>query len=77
MTTIGGLTSSPNVFIGDPGNNNYHHFLRSYANFIHIAEMIEEFGPALGLPYSFIKKTRKIPRKELKVAQQRLKEVKP
>jgi hypothetical protein len=22
------------------------------ANFLHIAEMIEEFGPALGLPYT-------------------------
>jgi len=82
------------------------------ANFLHIAEMIEEFGPSLGLPYtkaigsglfeirskgregigrsffctvkgkeiiilhSFIKKTRKIPQKELKVARRRMKEVK-
>ncbi len=82
------------------------------ANFLHIAEMIEEFGPALGLPYtkavggglfeirskgregigrsffcavkgkeiiilhSFIKKSQKIPKKELKLARQRLKEVK-
>lgn len=82
------------------------------ANFLHIAEMVEEFGPALGLPYtkavggglfeirskgregigrsffcavkgkeiiilhSFIKKTQKAPKKELKIARQRLKEVK-
>ncbi len=82
------------------------------ANFLHIAEMIEEFGPALGLPYtkavggglfeirskgregigrsffcavqgreiiilhSFIKKSQKTPKKELKIAHQRLKEVK-
>ncbi len=82
------------------------------ANFLHIAEMLEEFGPALGLPYtkavggglfeirskgregigrsffcavkgkeiiilhSFIKKTQKTPKKELKIARQRLKEVK-
>ena len=81
-------------------------------NFLHIAEMIEEFGPALGSPYtkalgdglfeirakgregigrsffctvkgqeviilnSFIKKSQKIPKKELKIARQRLKEVK-
>ena len=83
------------------------------ANFLHIAEMIEEFSPALGLPYtqplgdglfeirakgkegigrslfcmvkgkeviilhSFIKKTQKTPRKEIKLARKRLKEVKP
>lgn len=82
------------------------------ANFIHIAEMIEEFGPALGKPYtapmgdglfeirakgkegigrslfcqfkgqeiiilnSFIKKTRKTPKKELELAKKRMKEVK-
>ena len=82
------------------------------ANFLHIAEMIEEFGPALGLPYtkalgkglfeirakgkegigrsffcavkgkeiiilhSFIKKSQKTPKKEMKKARQRLKEVK-
>ena len=82
------------------------------ANFLHIAEMIEEFGPALGLPYtkavggglfeirakgregigrsffcavkgkeiiilhSFIKKSQKTPKKQLKLARQRLKEVK-
>ncbi len=82
------------------------------ANFLHIAEMVEEFGPALGLPYtkavggglfeirskgregigrsffcavkgkeviilhSFIKKSQKTPKKELKLARQRLKEVK-
>ena len=83
------------------------------ANFLHIAEMIEQFGPALGLPYtkpiggglfeirskgkegigrsffcavkgreiivlnSFIKKSQKTPKKELKIARQRLKEVRP
>ncbi len=82
------------------------------ANFLHIAEMMEEFGPSLGLPYtkavggglleirskgkegvgrsffcavkgreiiilhSFIKKSQKTPKKELKIARQRLKEVK-
>ena len=82
------------------------------ANFLHIAEMIEEFGPALGIPYtkalkdglfeirakgkdgigrsffctvkgreviilhSFVKKSQKIPKKEIKIARQRLKEVK-
>jgi len=82
------------------------------ANFLHIAEMIEEFGPALGSPYtkalkdglfemrakgkegigrsffctlkrkdviilhSFVKKSQKIPKKEIKTARQRLKEVK-
>lgn len=82
------------------------------ANFLHIAEMIEEFGPALGSPYtkalkdglfeirakgregigrsffctikgkeviilhSFIKKSQKIPKKEIQIARQRLKEVK-
>lgn len=82
------------------------------ANFLHIAEMIETFGPALGIPYtkalkdglfeirakgregigrsffctvkgkeviilhSFVKKSQKIPRKEIKIARQRLKEVK-
>lgn len=82
------------------------------ANFLHIAEMIEEYGPALGLPYtkalgdglfeirakgkegiarsffcilvgqevvilhSCIKKTQKIPQKEMKIARNRLKEVK-
>ncbi len=81
-------------------------------SFLHIAEMIEEFGPALGLPYtkaigeglfeirakgkegigrsffctvkgkeiiilhSFIKKSQKIPKKELATAKKRLKEVK-
>ncbi len=81
-------------------------------SFLHIAEMIEEFGPALGLPYtkaigeglfeirakgkegigrsffctvkgkeiiilhSFIKKSQKIPKKELATARKRLKEVK-
>jgi len=82
------------------------------ANFLHIAEMIEEFGPALGAPYtkplgdglfevrakgkegigrsffcmvkgqeviilhSFIKKSQQTPKKEMKIAQKRLKEVK-
>ena len=82
------------------------------ANFLHVAEMIEEFGPALGEPYtkaigkglfeirtkgnegigrsffctlkgkevivlhSFIKKSQKIPKKEMNVARKRLKEVK-
>ncbi len=82
------------------------------ANFLHIAEMIEECGPALGLPYtkalgsglfeirakgvegigrslfctlkdqevvilhSFIKKSQKIPNKEIGIARKRLKEVK-
>ena len=82
------------------------------ANFLHLAEMIEEFGPALGAPYtkalgeglfeirakgqegigrsffctlkgkevivlhSFIKKSQKTPKKEMKVARKRLKEVK-
>jgi phage-related protein len=81
------------------------------ANFLHIAEMIEELGPALGVPYtkalgkglfeirakgkegigrsffcmvkgqeiiilhSFIKKSMKIPKKEMKAALKRLKEV--
>ncbi|MDD2467927.1 MAG: type II toxin-antitoxin system RelE/ParE family toxin [Desulfobulbus sp.] len=82
------------------------------ANFLHVAEMIEEFGPALGPPYtkslgeglfeirakgkegigrsffctvvgqevvilhSFIKKSQKTPKKEMKIARNRLKEVK-
>ena len=82
------------------------------ANFIHIVEMIEEFGSALGMPYtakvekdlfeirakgvegigrsifcttrgkkiiilhSFIKKTQKIPKKEIQIARKRLKELK-
>jgi phage-related protein len=82
------------------------------ANFLHIAEMIGEYGPLLGAPYtkplgeglfeirakgkegigrsffctmkgrevvilhSFIKKSQKIPKKELKIARSRLKEVK-
>lgn len=82
------------------------------ANFLHIAEMIGEYGPLLGDPYtkplgeglfeirargkegigrsffctmkgrevvilhSFIKKSQKIPKKELKIARSRLKEVK-
>jgi phage-related protein len=82
------------------------------ANFLHIAEMIEEFGPALGGPYtkalkeglfeirakgkegigrsffcavkgkeviilhSFVKKSQKIPKKEIQIARKRLKEVK-
>lgn len=82
------------------------------ANFFHIADLIEDFGPALGLPYtkalgdglfeirakgkegigrsffctmkgqeiiilhSFIKKSQKIPKKELKTAQTRQKEIK-
>jgi phage-related protein len=82
------------------------------ANFLHIAEMIEAFGPALGIPYtktlkdglfeirakgkegigrsffctvkgkevvilqSFVKKSQKIPKKETKIARNRLKEVK-
>ena len=82
------------------------------ANFIHIAEMIEEFGPALGKPYtapmgdglfeirakgkegigrslycmvkgqeivilnSFIKKSKKTPKRELELAKKRMKEVK-
>jgi len=82
------------------------------ANFLHITEIIEEFGPVLGLPYtkslgeglfeirakgkegigrsffctpvgqevvilhSFIKKTQKIPQKEMKIARNRLKKVK-
>lgn len=81
------------------------------ANFLHIAEMIEQFGPSLGMPYtralgdglfeirakgregigrsffcrvkgeevvvlhSFIKKSQKIPRKELALAQRRMKEL--
>lgn len=80
-------------------------------NLLHILEMIEEFGPALGAPYtasmggglfeirargkegigrslfctvkgreivilhSFIKKTRKIPKKELEMARKKLKEL--
>ena len=82
------------------------------ANFLHIAEMIAEYGPLLGVPYtkplgeglfeirakgkegigrsffctlkgkevvilhSFIKKSQKIPKKEMKIARSRLKEVK-
>ena len=82
------------------------------ANFLHVAEMIGEYGPLLGAPYtkplgeglfeirakgkegigrsffctmkgrevvilhSFIKKSQKIPKKELKMARSRLKEVK-
>ena len=82
------------------------------ANFLHIADMIVEFGPLLGAPYtktlgeglfeirakgkegigrsffctlqgkevvilhSFIKKSQKIPKKEMKIARSRLKEVK-
>ena len=82
------------------------------SNFLHIVEMIEEFGPALGMPYttsvekglfeirakgnegigrslfctikgrkiiilhSFIKKTQKIPKKELEKARKRMKELK-
>lgn len=82
------------------------------ANFLHIAEMMEELGPALGVPYtkplgdglfeirakgregisrsffclvknreiiilhSFIKKSQKTPKKEMKIARKRLKEVK-
>ena len=82
------------------------------ANFLHVTEMMEELGPALGHPYtkplkqglfeirakgqegigrsffctvsdqeiiilhSFIKKTQKTPKKELKIARARLKEVK-
>ena len=82
------------------------------ANFLHVAEMIEECGPALGLPYtkalgsglfeirakgvegigrsffctvkdkevvilhSIIKKTQKIPNKEIGLVRKRLKEVK-
>ena len=82
------------------------------ANFLHIAEMIEELGPNLGKPYvgslssglyeirakgkegigrslycvvktehevvilhSYIKKTRKAPKKELDLAKKRMKEV--
>lgn len=80
-------------------------------NLLHILEMIEEFGPALGAPYtasmggglfeirargkegigrslfctvkgreivilhSFIKKTQKIPKKELEMARKKLKEL--
>ncbi|MBE0584051.1 MAG: type II toxin-antitoxin system RelE/ParE family toxin [Desulfofustis sp.] len=80
-------------------------------NFLHIAELIEEFGASLGLPYtkalgdglfeirakgkegigrsffctmkgqeiiilhSFIKKSQKTPKKELKTTQTRLKEI--
>lgn len=82
------------------------------ANFMHIAEMMEELDPALGSPYtkplgeglfeirakgkegigrsffctvkgmeiiilhSYIKKSQKTPKKEMKIARQRLKEVK-
>lgn len=82
------------------------------ANFLHIAEMIEEFGPSLGGSYtkslgeglfeirakgkegigrsffctmkgkeiiilhSFVKKSRKIPHREMKIARRRLKEIK-
>ncbi|MEA3545893.1 MAG: type II toxin-antitoxin system RelE/ParE family toxin [Thermodesulfobacteriota bacterium] len=82
------------------------------ANFLHIAEMIEEFGPALGSPYtkalsdglfeirskgkegigrsffcmvkgqeviilhSYIKKSQKIPKKQMTLARKRLAEVK-
>ena len=82
------------------------------ADFLRIVEMIEDFGPALGEPYtkpfgeglfeirahgkegigrsffctvrgreviilhSFIKKSQKTPQKELKIARERLKEVK-
>ena len=83
------------------------------ANFLHIAEMIEDIGPDLGLPFtksignglfeirakgkeetgrsifcykqkqqkkiiilhSFIKKTNKIPKKELEIAKKRKKEI--
>ncbi len=82
------------------------------ANFLHIVEMIEEYGPSLGKPYtaplgdglfeirakgkegigrslfstikgqeiiilhSFIKKSQKIPKKEIELARKRMKEVK-
>jgi phage-related protein len=82
------------------------------ANFLHIAEMLEEYGPALGKPYtspigdglfeirakgkegigrslfctikgreiiilhSFIKRSQKIPKKEIDLARKRMKEVK-
>ena len=82
------------------------------ANFLHVVEMIEEFGLSLGMPYtskvekglfeirakgvegigrsffcttkdkevvilhSFVKKTQKIPLKEIKIARKRLKEYK-
>jgi len=82
------------------------------ANFLHIVEMIEEYGPSLGKPYtaplgdglfeirakgkegigrslfstikgqeililhSFIKKSQKIPKKEIDLARKRMKEVK-
>ena len=82
------------------------------ANLLHVMEMIEEFGPALGIPYtaplggglfeirakgeegigrslscavkgkeiivlhSFVKKSQKIPKKELDLARNRMKEVK-
>jgi phage-related protein len=82
------------------------------ANFLHIAEMLEEYDPALGKPYtspigdglfeirakgkegigrslfctikgreiiilhSFIKRSQKIPKKEIDLARKRMKEVK-
>ncbi|CAN2042418.1 Toxin [Candidatus Magnetomoraceae bacterium gMMP-15] len=82
------------------------------ANFLHIVEMMEELGPALGEPYtkpfgkglfeirakgkegigrsffctikgkeivilhSFVKKSRRTPHKEMKIARRRLKEIK-
>ena len=81
------------------------------ANFLHIAEQIEEFGPQTGMPYTrkiapglfeirakgkegiarvlycglegrelvvlnaFVKKTQKTPRKEIVLAQKRMKEI--
>ena len=59
------------------------------ANTIHIMEMIEEYGPNIGMPQtrnvvieneivilnSFIKKSQKTPKKELDKARKRLKEL--
>jgi phage-related protein len=81
------------------------------ANFLHIAELIEEFGPKIGMPFTrsiksglfeirakgkegiaralycnlvgkelvilnaFVKKTQKTPKKELALAQKRMKEI--
>ena len=81
------------------------------ANFLHIAELIEEFGPTIGMPFTrsiksglfeirakgkegiaralycslagkelvilnaFVKKTQKMPKKELALARKRMKEI--
>ncbi len=45
------------------------------ANLLHTLELIEGFVPSLGRPHSFIKKTRKIPKKHMALARKRMKEV--